>query len=168
MIKNKARVSASSHFNSTLTGGSSKFNKRQKKKKYIYVGKEEIKLSLFADNIILGNNKESATTTKSLYWINDYSSLSLYTLACSVCLTLCNPVDCNPPGSSVWVAMPSSTGSSWPKDQTWVSCIAGRFTAKPSGRPSLSGYKIKIQNHLLSCIPSRNNWEIKKTLCPLN
>ena len=67
MIKNKARVSASSHFNSTLTGGSSKFNKRQKKKKYIYVGKEEIKLSLFADNIILGNNKESATTTKSLY-----------------------------------------------------------------------------------------------------
>ena len=26
-----------------------------------------------------------------------------------------------------WVAMPSSRGSSQPKDQTQVSCIAGRF-----------------------------------------
>ena len=41
------------------------------------------------------------------------------------------------PGSSVcgilqarileWVAIPFSKGSSWPRDQTWVSCIAGRF-----------------------------------------
>ena len=41
-------------------------------------------------------------------------------------LTLCNPIDCSPPGSSVygifqariveWVAMSSSKGSSWPKD----------------------------------------------------
>ena len=51
------------------------------------------------------------------------------------CQTLCNPMDCSPPGSSVqgifqvrilgvgweWVAMPSSRGSSWPKDQTHVS-----------------------------------------------
>ena len=53
------------------------------------------------------------------------------------CLTVCNPVDCSPPGSSVheilqawileWVAMPFSRGSSWPKDGTQVSCIAGRF-----------------------------------------
>ena len=53
------------------------------------------------------------------------------------CLTLCNPVDCSPPGSSVhgilqerileWVAMPSSRGSSQPRDQTLVSCIAGRL-----------------------------------------
>ena len=26
-----------------------------------------------------------------------------------------------------WVAIPFSKGSSWPRDQTWVSCIAGRF-----------------------------------------
>ena len=42
------------------------------------------------------------------------------------CLTLCDPVDCSPPGSSVrgnsqarmleWVAMPSSKGSSLPRD----------------------------------------------------
>ena len=49
------------------------------------------------------------------------------------CLTLCDPTDCCPPGSSVhgifqamvleWVAISSSKGSSWPRDQTWVSCI---------------------------------------------
>ena len=57
-----------------------------------------------------------------------------------LCLTLCNPMDCSPAGSSVhgilsarileWVAMPSSRGSSRPRDQTcisYVSCIAGRF-----------------------------------------
>ena len=48
------------------------------------------------------------------------------------CLTLCDPVDCSLPGSSLhgilqarvleWVAMPFSRGSSQP----WVSCIAGR------------------------------------------
>ena len=66
MIKNKARVSASSHFNSTLTGGSSKFNKRQKKKKYIYVGKEEIKLSLFADDMTVYVENPKETTEKFL------------------------------------------------------------------------------------------------------
>ena len=46
-------------------------------------------------------------------------------------------MDCSPLGSFVhgifqarileWVAMPSSRGSSQPRDQTQVSCIAGRF-----------------------------------------
>ena len=50
------------------------------------------------------------------------------------CPTLCHPMDCGPPGSSVhwilqtrileWVAMPSSRGSSWPRDQTHVSYIS--------------------------------------------
>ena len=53
------------------------------------------------------------------------------------CPTLCDPMDCSPPGSSVhgilqarileWAAIPSSRGSSWPRNWTWVSCIAGRF-----------------------------------------
>ena len=53
------------------------------------------------------------------------------------CLTLCDPMDCNPPGSSVhgilqartlqWVAMSSSRESSQPRDQTQVSLIAGGF-----------------------------------------
>ena len=50
----------------------------------------------------------------------------------SVCPTLCDPVDCSPTGSSIhrisqarilqWVAMPSSRGSSRPRDGTHVSC----------------------------------------------
>ena len=53
------------------------------------------------------------------------------------CLTLCDPVNCSLPGSSVhgilqariqeWVAIPFSRGSSQPRDQTQLSLIAGRF-----------------------------------------
>ena len=53
------------------------------------------------------------------------------------CPTLCNSMGCSPPGSSVhavlqarileWVVIPFSRGSSWPRDQTWISWIAGRF-----------------------------------------
>ena len=49
------------------------------------------------------------------------------------CLTLCNPMDCSPPGSSVhgvsqermleWVAISSSRVSSWPRDRTHISFI---------------------------------------------
>ena len=52
-------------------------------------------------------------------------------------LTLCDPVGCSPPGSSVhgilqariqeWVAISYSRGSSQPRDRTHVFCIAGRF-----------------------------------------
>ena len=52
------------------------------------------------------------------------------------CLSLCDPMDYNLPGFSVhgifqarvleWVAISFSRGSSWPKDQTQVSCIASR------------------------------------------
>ena len=51
------------------------------------------------------------------------------------CPTLCDPMDCSPPESSgilqegilEWVAMPSSRGSSQPRDQTQMSHIAGGF-----------------------------------------
>ena len=51
-----------------------------------------------------------------------------------LCLTLCNPMDSSPPGSSVhgilparilkWVTMPFSRGSSQPGNQTHVSCVS--------------------------------------------
>ena len=77
-------------------------------------------------------------------------------LCCAVCAkslwlcpTLCDPMDCSQPGSSVhgifqarileWVAMPFSRGSSWPMDWTRVSCTAGRFfTAEPPGKHNSS------------------------------
>ena len=52
------------------------------------------------------------------------------------CLTLCDPMDCSLPGSSVygilqvrileWVAISSFRASSWPRDRTCISCI-GRW-----------------------------------------
>ena len=52
------------------------------------------------------------------------------------CPTLCDPIVRNPPGSSIhgilqarvleWVAISFSRGSSQPRDQTQLSCIAGR------------------------------------------
>ena len=74
------------------------------------------------------------------------------------CLTLCNPMDCSPPASSVhvilqarileWVAVPSSRGSSLPRDGNWVSCsscIAARlFIAEQPESPNTSRYNIKL------------------------
>ena len=65
-------------------------------------------------------------------------------------LTLCDPMDCSPPGSSVhgilharileWVAMSSSKGSSQPRDKTQTSHIACRFfTAESQGKPKNTG-----------------------------
>ena len=58
-------------------------------------------------------------------------------LAAQSCPTLCDPMDCSLSGSSVHgilqarilerVAMPSSRGSSQPRNWTQVSCIAGGF-----------------------------------------
>ena len=58
-------------------------------------------------------------------------------LVAQLCPTLCDPVDCSPPGSPVhgilqartleWVVMPSSRRFSQPRDQTPVSWIAGKF-----------------------------------------
>ena len=63
---------------------------------------------------------------------------SLKVLDAQSCLTLWDPMDCSPPGSSVrgilqartleWVAVPSSGGSSQPKHRTHMSCTAGRFS----------------------------------------
>ena len=62
------------------------------------------------------------------------------------CMTLCDPMDCILPGSSLhgilqatvleWVAISFSRGSFQPRDQTRVSCTVGRFL--PS-EPSIEG-----------------------------
>ena len=71
-----------------------------------------------------------------------------------LCPTLCHPMDCSPPGSSVheifqarileWVAISFSRGSSQPRDQTWVSCIAGRFFTIRTTGEVLANYKNKF------------------------
>ena len=66
-----------------------------------------------------------------------YNLTLLCLCVCSVtqsCPTLCNPMDCSRPGSSVhgisqarildWVAISSSRGSSQPRDRTCIFCIS--------------------------------------------
>ena len=65
------------------------------------------------------------------------TALTRCTFVAQSCPTLCNPVDCSPPGSSVhgilqarileWVAIPFSRESSQAGNQTRVSCTTGRF-----------------------------------------
>ena len=64
---------------------------------------------------------------------------------------LYDPMDYGPPSSSVhgilqarileWVALPSSRGSSWPRNRTHVSCLlhwqAGSLPLVPPGKPPL-------------------------------
>ena len=61
-------------------------------------------------------------------------TLPVYAQSLQSCLTLCDPMDCSPPGFSVrgipqarileWVAIPSSRGYYRPRDRTQVSCIS--------------------------------------------
>ena len=76
------------------------------------------------------------------------------------CPTLCDPMDRSPPGSLVhgilqarileWVAMPSSRGSSQPRDQTpvsYVSCIC---------RQVLYHWRLRTHNHVASQMKSNH------------
>ena len=66
-----------------------------------------------------------------------YLPVKVKVLVTRSCPTLRDSMDCSPPGFSVhgilqarileWVTIPISRGSSWPRDQIKVSCIAGRF-----------------------------------------
>ena len=80
-------------------------------------------------------------TTQSLFIFSHKTyhclTLCVCVLVAQLCLTVCDPMDCSPPGSPVrgdspdknteWVAIAFSRGSFQLRDRTWVSCIAGRF-----------------------------------------
>ena len=86
---------------------------------------------------------QTRVRTTDLDLNEEAAEVNMIMLCCAVCLvaqsypTLCNPMDCSLPGSSVhgilqtrkqeWVAIPSSMGSSQPRDQTQVSCVTGGF-----------------------------------------
>ena len=70
--------------------------------------------------------------------------------------TLCDPMDCSPPGSSVhgilqartleWVAMPSSRGSSQPRDRMQISsasCVGRRVHSLPLAPPGKPNWSTK-------------------------
>ena len=80
---------------------------------------------------------------KHTFWPNELFQSQLWVLkekkvlVTQSCLTLWEAMDYSQSGSSIhgilqartleWVAIPFSKASSWPRDQTQVSCIAGRF-----------------------------------------
>ena len=81
--------------------------------------------------------------TKFLIWLKSnchysvcFSESESESEVAQLCQTLCDPMDCSLPGSSTrgilqarvleWVAVSFSRRSSQPRDQTWVSLIAGR------------------------------------------
>ena len=82
------------------------------------------------------------------------------------CPTLCDPVDCSLPGSSVhgifqarileWVAISFSRGSSRPRDRTLVSCTAGRRFTVWATREAL---KKAQELMLLNCGVGGDSWE---------
>ena len=85
--------------------------------------------------------------------------------SCSLlCLILCDPMDCSPPGSSVhgifqtgileWVAIPFSRGSSQPRDWPQFSCIAGRFFTIWATREALNEARSiqKVKSNIQICL----------------
>ena len=80
--------------------------------------------------------QQDCATRRSLV-ISPLPSSTMKMLVAQWRLTVCDPVHYRPPGFSVhgilqagileWVAIPFSRRSSWPKDQTRVSCTARRF-----------------------------------------
>ena len=86
-----------------------------------------------------------------------------------LCPTLCDPMECNPPGSSVhgilqarvleWVAISSSRGSSQPRDQTRllnVSCI--RFFTASATWAAQSEFKPMLTCGTMPCSPNPVVW----------
>ena len=77
------------------------------------------------------------------------------------CPTLCNPMHCSPPGSSVhgilqaklleWVAMPFCSGFSPPRDWTHTSCLLQwQALSLPPGKPDgLSGNSTEMDFNFL-------------------
>ena len=98
-------------------------------------------------------------------------------MCCAVLsLTLCDPLDCSPPGFSVhgvfqartleWVAMPSSRGSSQPRDWTQVTCIAGRFFTVWASREAQYTIKYSIKYILYICTHTHTQFKEKGELYP--
>ena len=105
-----------------------------------------------------GAQKKRDSPNAISVYIHIYEYYHMYSYMCTYVLShfchvrLCDLIDYSLPGSSVlgilqdnpmeWIAMPSSMGSSWPEDQTYIShssCIEGRpFTAEPQGKSMYS------------------------------
>ena len=97
--------------------------------------REVLPLFSIVSYMSLGKLQVNPVTSHStgLWWKSSHTEHS----GAQSCLTLCDPMDCSPPGSSVhgilqagilkWIAISFSRGSSQPRNWTRVSCTAGRW-----------------------------------------
>ena len=110
----------------------------------------------------------------SSLWIRASEQYVIHAQALRHVRLLAALMDCSPPGSSVhgifqvrileWVAYPFSRGSSWPRDRTQVSHIAGRFfTIWATREAHVPNYRIQFYLKswytvlcVKSCSPKRN------------
>ena len=93
---------------------------------------------LYTDSIFFGSKITSdgdcSHEIKRCLLLGRKAMTNLVTLVTQACLTLWDPMDCSPLGSSVhgllqarimeWIALSSSRGSSPPRGQTYISCVS--------------------------------------------
>ena len=95
----------------------------------------------------VGRLKGELTLSWAWTWVKD----------AQLCLTLFDPMDCSPPGSSVhgtlqakileWVAIPFSRGSSQPRDWTLqADSLPSEPPGKPFYGPAAKYYSLKTEN----------------------
>ena len=82
-----------------------------------------------------------------------------------MCLTLCDPINCSSPGSSVhgilqarileWDDISFSRGSSWPRDWTLISCVVGRLFSVWATRDARGLQRARQDWHSFSGLPGR-------------
>ena len=122
-------------------------------------------------------------------WFTCY--LCVCVLVTQLCLTVCNPMHWNPPGSSVhgilqarileWVPIPFSRGSSQSRDQTQVSCITSGFfyclshqgsprTLEPVAYPFSRGSSRPRKQTRVSCTEGRffTSWATREVVLLIN
>ena len=92
-----------------------------------------------------------------------YICVCVCVLVAQSCPTLCDPMDCSPPGSlfmefsrqECWSGLPfpSPGDLPWPRDQTRVSCIAGRhFTIWPTREAQRLSMLLLLLLSRFSCV----------------
>ena len=138
----------------------------------------------------LGYLKGTATSAQVERTLDFCPLPTCFSSNCSACMhaqllqsypTFCNPMDCSPPGSSVrgilqarileWIAIPSSRGSSRPRNWTQVSCIPciGKWVLhplSPLGSPPIVVLKLTAWN--LSLFSSLSSYQTHHLVCSYN
>ena len=93
-----------------------------------HLSHELILLIFFIHHDSLVFTRRGHIRSYSIDFLSEFNLTRNKVLVAQSCPTLCDPMDCSPPGSSVhgilqarileWITMPSSRGSSWPRDWT--------------------------------------------------